>query len=151
MSDNVHKNAFFFKVFFNIALARRKMLTAENIWILISQNLKQLLTKSADLKILVLLLLILHADAHDLLMWCSAFHTKPFIHVICERSFLVCTCAMSHSSGFLTKLLIGMLWLMSMKSQRKWSRIFYYPLGWASSTLIIRTWTPGWARVRGSK
>lgn len=91
------------------------------------QNENSLLTESADLKIFACLLLILQADAHDLLMRCLAFHTDPFIHVICEWSFLVCTCAMSHSSGFLTKLLIGMLWLMSMKSQRKWSRIFYYP------------------------
>lgn len=48
------------------------------------QNENLLLTESADLKILARLLLILHADAHDLLMRCLAFHTEPFIHVICE-------------------------------------------------------------------
>lgn len=56
----------------------------KNTVTLIVQNENSLFTESADLKILARLLLILQADAHDLLMRCLAFHTEPFIHAICE-------------------------------------------------------------------
>lgn len=56
----------------------------KNTVTLIVQNENPLLTESADLKILARLLLILHADAHDLLMRCLAFHTEAFIRGRCE-------------------------------------------------------------------
>lgn len=69
--------------------------------------MKRLAPESADFKIFVLLLLVLSADAHDLLMCGLASHGDLFIHDICERSFRASTCAVAHSSSFLSKLLIG--------------------------------------------